>query len=1251
MKAAVAATSYVADEYCLVYSGEASSAARGEIERHSGWTLLDQRGLGRLVDDLPLHKRRDLLDATWGPVVRRLLMESPGADAFMSLDTYLGTRRDPESILNDLGPSVGRAREGEQLTALLHRDGECPLVILVTGPGGRGKTRLVTTALEKVEAGRPTVPVVCLTPGWRLTPEALGELPHQPAIIVVEDAHVAPRAIEPLLTYAKQVDGTQVVLTSRPSAAETLMSAIVTANIGPRQCVSIEVGELSKRESLKLVNSLTADLNLVHGVRSYLANQATHSPHVAVIAANLIRRGDFTASFKLDSNLREQVLGRYGDLISESVDGFDGGQIRNLLATYAAIGPVDASDEDLRRRIADFCGHSVDKLLRALASLHDRGAMAKTGDETRVVPDVLADYVLEQASAVGEYSTGFVAEVWDAFQASHRYALVRSLADLDWRLRHRGGPSSIQLVLDGIGKDFQMASYEELSGILTRIGDLAFTQPGRLVKLLDDLRRRLDTHQAEMSRLGDDVVDPAASQNPMRAALGLPPLAVDDIRYLLPPLYTQCAIADPQLLEDCLDAMWSLHRCDLRDPERHSDQVERQIKDRLANLGALPDETFPLRIVEHVRRWLDDASEDPDLGSTPLFALSPLMLKEGTQYSQQSERELAMRSYLVSADVMRPARDAVRALVVDVAARQSLTRVGAAITLLGEAVRPPQGYFGKSLPSDRVHVWADDDLATIEALTAIAQQTTNCAVRQFVRTKVNWIAYRSVNLEVRHAALTLLAFVDNQMSAADDLAQVLLGRSWGRTPSWRGRTVPTLDELRAIEVEDDREEGTIDPAPTMRPGFRPHPGVEDSESAYAALVNQVATELTAMDSASAIALVGSTVRDLVALMNRSVWRPAVLLLWRRMAELRGDLLADWVRAIATGDPGPLDADLYLFLAPWADRDARAVLDWFTPLAEHRVAIRAAIAVAFASGGWAEKGEDFLAIHSAGSADADREVRDTYLRSSADLLRADPAKTVELLLCQGISPAGAAGVLDAACRYDGVEWGTTLTEQDAGSVLRLVDRAEWGDHSAVEIVAGIARIHPAMVLEHLLQMEPGERPFPPDVDHLAEAFDLQAAVLVDWIGRCTLLQHPDPVASVLAVVLGAGISADEEQHLIQMLDNLDEIRLRRALIMLEHVDIWASKRPALAEAFLSRARDLGIPSLVEDARAALRDAMQLTHWGGVNGVSDDLNAAREAARSAHQLVTDPDLRADFSEAVAVADRQIDASLRNFVGDEG
>lgn len=61
---AVQKTTFEADEYYLVYSREASAAARKEVAKFQRWKLVDRRDLTEMLWELPLHRQRDVLDKT-----------------------------------------------------------------------------------------------------------------------------------------------------------------------------------------------------------------------------------------------------------------------------------------------------------------------------------------------------------------------------------------------------------------------------------------------------------------------------------------------------------------------------------------------------------------------------------------------------------------------------------------------------------------------------------------------------------------------------------------------------------------------------------------------------------------------------------------------------------------------------------------------------------------------------------------------------------------------------------------------------------------------------------------------------------------------------------------------------------------------------------------------------------------------------------------------------------------------------------
>ncbi len=1223
VRAAVKACTFEADVHHLVFSGEASRDARDEMAKCPNWELLDQRGLGRLLDDLPLHKQRDVLDATWGVVVRRRLLVVPGEDAFLSLDTFAGDRRDPDTVLNDLGARVGREAELEALGAALDRTGEWPAVVIVTGPGGRGKTRLLVEALTQFQERNRQIPVLCLSPGRTVDAAALAELPQTPAVIVVDDAHQEPSAIAPLLQYARDVDGTQLVLSSRPSGVGALRVRIANARYPLSQVETIEVDELKKSQARALVDSVTEGLGLVPAAREYFTGQAVHSPYVAVIAANLIRRGELTAPLVVDAGLREQVLARYEELAAGEVDGVPTATVRRLLAVYAALGPVD--DEGLRGALAGFCGLTLAGLLRLRKNLQDRGVLTTRGGLTRLVPDVLADDILEGEAAVGTDATGFAEELWTAFSGTHASRLVIALAELDWRLTAQGGPQVFGAVWEMVRSELCTADHDGLYHALGRLDGLAITQPHALADALEDIRARLDATETgtdpagDATTVADEPRDAAAQAAEEQPPWWRRPASADDVRRRMPELYGQCAASAPDLLETVLDALWALRRRDARPTHQHPGHAERVIVDRLANIGDLPDPSFPARIVDRVQQWLAEPADDRDV-TTPLSVLRPLVAKEGEQHFMDGPRRLTFQPFAVSPTWARPVRDAIRSTLLEQACGTDLRRGAAAVDLLGDALRQPSGLFGRPVSDDEVLAWESDDLATLDALQAIAEATTSAVIRRSIRHEIAWTAEHAVSLPLRHAALTLVTSLDE---LDDDVVELLLHVRSSGEPTRRGVPVPTLDEFRAAEAARAQQDGGSsgeqwDAAHWARISDL----VNRQHAAHDLLVERAVRELTASDDPShVVATLDAICRDIRTANpshHLSLWA-----VWRRLSLVRADLVPGIVLAIAAGEDGPLDDDLNQLLTAWAVHDEPALIDWLASMEQQRLAVRLAVGTAFVNYGWTDRGGPFIDLYRRGTRDPAPRVRDQFLMGSARLLVADPAGTASDLLTGRISSSAATRVLEQACHHDGSSWVPQLDERGAGAVLDLVRHAGWDDYSVQQLVSGIARVHPRLVLDHLVAARRTGK-LPTDVYGLAAAFDDQAEALIEWMVAPGQRGDVAEASTVVGLVVHGGLTAGQAQRLQAAADGMDARGLLALAAQLGNVHTWPLRHPGLARRFLSKAREYGTDTAA-GVRAKIAAAMHVGMWTSMDGVSSELSSALAAAAASAEAETDLELR--------------------------
>lgn len=1224
-----------------------------------GGCLLDKRGLGQLLDDLPLHKRREVLDATWGPPMRKTLMSAPGEDRFITLSTFAASRRDAATVLNDLGPLAGRRDEIETVRRATDRSRPWPRVVLVTGPGGRGKTRLLVEALSAFEAQHPQIPLLVLSDGMLGDPGIVEELPHRPATIVVDDAHLDPEALQKFTGYAGHVAGTQLVVASRPSALASVRAQLVK-DLAPDQVRTVDLGELDLRDARRLVERLSSSATVTWRLKEHLSGQAVHSPHVAVIAVNLIRSGQLSGALDVDESLRERVLARYHDLTTVPVAGFAPDTVNRVLAVHAALGSVDDTDAGLRQRVAEVVGITVRQLLAVREGLLDGGVLVSRASTTQVVPEILADTTVEREAVLGGVDTGFARDLWAAFGPSHGHRLMLALADLDRRLAEQNGPSVIETVWSDFSARLLATDLDELSTLVIMIERLATTLPGRFLSLLEALRERL--HREDDGSLSDESGDPAtgglrgpgtAGVREARSWYG--PVQAHEVLQRLAPLYAACAIADPMLLDDVLDALWDLRRSDQQPRHLRDDQPARVAVDQLADLRRVRDRSVPWRIVERVELWLQ---EPPLSGAvvTPLFALRNLTPKSGVDTELTNRRTLQFSPYRISPQRVRPLRDRMRTLLLEQAGGRDLPRAADAVDLLARMLRQPSPPPGASFTTDDVLVWEGDDLATLAVLDAASRATPSAVVRRGISRLVAWSAEHARSLPVRHAALVLQTTLDDR--EADDLADVLLpGRLTGEPPR-RGGVVPDLDEFRAeVEAERARRAALSDVDRTTEDETRSSASVQRSLERFTAgaACQAIAVHLTStMEPAAAVAMMDRLARE-VAIFERKL-SPRLWKLYQAFGTAVPVSVPALVRVIADLTPGPLDADLHVLLETWRQHDGPQLLTWLGDVSGHRPAVRIAVAWAFDAHGWHAAGQAYVSLFEQGVADPRPEVRDEFWRASGALLAADPHAVSQRLVDASASSSACGQALEGAARLDARTWGERLTTHDASSILHVVDRAGWKGWTTEQIVTGIATRHPLVVLQHLAEIDAASATVDGEVEGLAQVLDSHGGVLARWlVDRGTT--RPSPSGDdVVAVVLADGLGATTAAALEQLVPDLDEDSLAHLLATLDPLggpsalSAWPQHRPGLARAILHKARALG-SSTVRSTMTSVESAMSVRSWTSVNGVSDELVRTFDVTTARADDEPEEELRGLYERARDRITAQMSHEKQRYDADEG
>ena len=1223
--AVVAKCTFHADRYFLTFSGQASPAARARINKHDNWELLDQRGLHRLLEDLPLPQRRHVLDETWGRAVRKRLLHSPGEDAFLRPVDAAAARSNPARILSDCGPLIGRESELQELVNGIRQ--ASPDIVILSGPGGRGKSRLLLEALTTVQESRPEVPVLYLSPGRRLDPDALHELPHAPAVIAVDDAHHTLTSIPLILTYMQQVAGTQLIFAIRDTHSDGLRSALAAAGFHKPRTTTL--GPMTRGDAYKLVKSLAAGLELNFPLTSHLVEQATHSPHIAVLALNLARSGQLAGPLPLSEDLRQEVLSRYQEVQTEAIGHFSTGLVHRTLATYTALGPFGADTHtSATEDLASFCGQTTIEHLRLLEQLEIRGVLLRNSSGVRVVPDVLADQILEHEAIVAGHDTSFVAELWNRFNTEAFPRLLNTLAELDWRLRHQGLPTVLDPLWSELRAEVLQTDLDGTSNALHKLQSLARNQPRRVVELLDSVRGRLEKNSiATDSVAGPRHLTRARLDRQIREQFGLMPITNQEIEDLLAKLYGLCAHADSAHLEAALDGLWAI-RCRRGPRDRASSEITTAAT-AIANLGAITDSSIAPRIIERVRTWnLDSATPDH---ADPTFPLKPLLAKEGLRNVQTKSNEISFHPHQISAEVVRPVRDSIRNVLRQVAEHPSLLRVGPALELLAGALRQPSGFFGQSVPVEAVLVWEHDDLATIQTLGKIADLTHSSVVRRKIRKIVSWSAEHAASIPVRYAAMSLVARLDQE--PADDLAELLLNEYSFSIPSQRGHTMPTIEDFEQSVTERDRDavDDEID-ADTIALDQ----SFNEREQTTAALLASTVDALLAANDVTSFLNQLASIADSISQLRSSP--PNLWTLYRHIETSHPYRLAEIIAAFDSQPPSILDTQLDVLLNLWSHHDEPAMMEWIKDPRAHRHAVRLAVARAFEHYGWAGRGGDYLALYRSGWTDTDSDVQRVYLESSHPLVRSSPTHEVPLLLAADITSDSATQVLENVCGTDGISWGALLDESAATAIMMLARRAGLKSWAEQQIIHGIASSHPRLVLDQLDDEASHGNRLPLELPGLTEGISEHPDDLANWMLDRTKKSDIPRGETVVALALATGISENQANSITTLLGAADAATLTALLELLCSTEIWPLQRPALARSFLQRADQLG-ESISRQVLGPIESATRLTSILSSNGVSDDVNHALALATKAAEEEKDPRLAEVYTRQVQSLHREV------------
>jgi hypothetical protein len=716
---------YPADEYWLWCSCELTVGARQVLEESRRWTAA--WGLDRIsvaVRDLDRERARWLVEDYLGAAARKRFL-GPEADlAVMPADRWFA-RQDARHLgaLSTDQTLQGRADTVQQVLAAV--DAPDQRVVVLVGRGGIGKTRL----LRAIADVRPDDRLLWLRDGVDVTATLAEELPDGPFVLIVDDAHRRADLPSILATAFSRNTAPTVVLSSRPQRLAGLRADLLDAGIDGSVTTEVPALTALDREGARALAAECLDGDHQEAARP-LAELTRDVPALCVLGARLINDGDLAvAELAQHERARNDILARFRDeLIGSISDRSDPALIRRLMDMLAAFQPLSLASLSVRDWLADQVAADPIDVADAITALDDAGLLAGVR-RRRIAPDIVGDHLLHHACVASDgHPNGRADELIAAAPPTLLCNVLGNLAELDWRMGAGDGPSVLRAAKRSLTRQLRDAAAWDREQMLKQLEAAASYQAGWIVELV----RELLDHPAETQGIGLDHL-----------------IADDSARHALAPLL-RAAAYDLAHTEAALLLLW---------------EVARDLSSRSALFGVPPltvlksfgdYQAHPAYTEIYVRcalTLMGDVGAD-DHRELPVGLLEPLTAREGTTTAWR-RHAVSMGAFTVNAAAAEPVRRQVREALADASVNGGpRTRVAAA-RMLGDALRQPFGYYGRSATPETVAQWRPEQLELLAIIDRVLGSTPDPLVRRRLRDALVWHADHSAIRGVRTRARSI----------------------------------------------------------------------------------------------------------------------------------------------------------------------------------------------------------------------------------------------------------------------------------------------------------------------------------------------------------------------------------------------------------------------------------------------------------------------------------------------------------------
>ncbi len=381
--------------------------------------------------DENLHRHDEQLQSHTEAIQNLEAAQDGALKTFYSADEFFPTEH-RGAVLYDLDQQFrGRRVERETLDRFLGDDKA--RIAVVEGSGGIGKTKL----LRDWSASHTDWSICWVGPlvsVWHTgTPN---EIPTGNVLILIDDGHKYDdlERLTTLVADWRGLNQPKLVISARRSDNNNLRQSLSRIDDSAITRLPVLV-PLGHEDVLALAEEVLGPDAIQHAQR--LAEVSADNPFITVVGGRLIAQGK--AEPDLLNNAEEFTRRVFDRLASQYQGNLPSSRYTKaeFMQFVAALQPVK-EDDPFIEKAANFLQIRASEVRRGFTSLQQNGVLKRARKGSSVIPDLLADHLLEQASFEGDgRPTEFADEVFEAFEDTHLATLLKNLTLLYRRIGQR----------------------------------------------------------------------------------------------------------------------------------------------------------------------------------------------------------------------------------------------------------------------------------------------------------------------------------------------------------------------------------------------------------------------------------------------------------------------------------------------------------------------------------------------------------------------------------------------------------------------------------------------------------------------------------------------------------------------------------------------------------------------------------------------------------------------------------------------